>query len=507
LFVRNQTHKPTKSKPHRLTACATLIFTLYSTSALASSFAPAGDTALRHDIQVLADHGVFKGPVTSWPLSWDALAADLNAADASKYPEGVRLTLQRVRARVERNTRRGESRFSGRLAVAEKPTAIRSFENTPREDAEIAAGFSWLGERVNVNLNVTAVDSPSDGEDVRADNSEIGISLGNFSYAISTMERWWGPGWDGSLILSNNARPIPSFVIRRNVTKPFETKWLNWLGPWDFRVIWGQMEKERVIPNTRFFGMRFNFKPHPSLEIGISRTAQWCGDGRPCGIDTFFDLFFGNDNVGDAGVTPENEAGNQLAGWDVRWSNNWFGTPMAFYGQLTGEDEAGGFPSRYLAQGGIEFSGWSYKRRWSYRWYAEVAGTSCDVLKSKTLFNCAYNHGIYQTGYRYRDRSVGHGADNDALIGTLGLVLVTENAHQFRALLRSGELNRDGGPDPRHTLTPTPLDLISLDLSYARPIGNSHIEVGIGFEELEDPTTSSKTNNTRAYLQWRLNAF
>lgn len=483
----------------------TIITLLSASQALAGAFAPAGDTALRHDIQVLADYGVFKGPVTSWPLSWDAIAADLNTADETKYPEGVRITLQRVRSRVERNTRRGDSRFSGRLALAEKPTAIRAFENTPREDAEITAGFSWLGERVIVDLNVTGVDSPSDGEDVRADGSEIGLSLGNFSYAVSTMERWWGPGWDGSLILSNNARPIPSVVVRRNVTKPFETKWLSWLGPWDFRVIWGQMEEDRAVPNTRFFGTRFNFKPFPSLEIGLSRTAQWCGDGRPCGLDTFFDMLLGNDNVGDGGITPENEPGNQLGGFDWRWSNNWFGTPMAFYGQLTGEDEAGGFPSRYLAQGGIEFSGWSYKRRWSYRIYGEIAGTSCDVLKD-SKFNCAYNHAIYQTGYRYRGRAIGHGTDNDALVGSLGLVLVTENSHQFRALFRSGELNRGGPADQRNTLTPTPLDLTSLDLSYARPIGKSHVEIGIGYEQLEDPAISGDTNNTRAFVQWRLNA-
>ena len=128
-------------------------------------------------------------------------------------------------------------------------------------------------------------------------------------------------------------------------------------------------------------------------------------------------------------------------------------------------------------------------------------------FKSETLFNCAYNHGIYQTGYRYRDRSVGHGADNDALIGTLGLVLLTENSHQFRALIRAGELNRDGPPDQRNTLTPTPLDITSLDLSYARPIGNSHIEIGVGYEQLDDPASNSKTDNTRAYLQWRINAF
>ena len=57
------------------------------------------------------------------------------------------------------------------------------------------------------------------------------------------------------------------------------------------------------------------------------------------------------------GTTPENEPGNQLAGLDARWTSLWFGTPVSLYGQMIGEDEAGGFPSRYLGQFGIEGSG------------------------------------------------------------------------------------------------------------------------------------------------------
>ena len=478
---------------------------LTSSAAIPAPLAAPGDMGLRHDIQLLADYAVITGPVTSWPLSWDSLAAELNAVDDTrKLPAAVANIFEYLRARARRETSRGNARFSARLSAAEKPTAIRSFANSPRDEAEVTAGIAWFGEHLSIDLNVTAVDAPADGKNIRADGSEIGLSLGNYTLAASTMERWWGPGWDGSLILSNNARPIPSLVFRRNRTTPFKTKWLSWIGPWDLRVLWGQMEEDRVIPNTRFFGMRFNFKPHPSLEIGISRTAQWCGDGRPCDFDTFVDLLLGKDNRGDSGTTLENEPGNQLAGFDARWSNHWFGTPMAFYGQLTGEDEAGGYPSRYLAQGGVEISGGFASGNWSYRGYAELAGTSCDFVKDD-IFNCAYNHGIYQTGYRYRGRSIGHGADNDALIGTLGFLLSNDEATLYHVLIRSGDLNRGGSPDPANTLTPTPLELLSIDLNYSRRIGKSRIDLGIGHEQLKDPGTGTIINNTRAYLQWNSN--
>ncbi len=196
--------------------------------------------------------------------------------------------------------------------------------------------------------------------------------------------------------------------------------------------------------------MRINFRPLKGLEIGLSRSAQWCGDGRPCGGDVFWDLFLGKDNIGDAGTTEENEPGNQMAGFDARWTNMWFGTPVSLYGQMIGEDEAGGFPSRYLAQFGVEGSGIT-RDQISYRWFAEVAGTSCDVVKSTVLYNCAYRNGIYQSGYNYYGRIVGHGLDNDARVVSAGVVVVSSEGNSWQVLGRFGDLNRVGD-DPQHSV-------------------------------------------------------
>ncbi|MGB5411920.1 MAG: capsule assembly Wzi family protein, partial [Woeseiaceae bacterium] len=446
-----------------LAACA-----LVSTSAIAGPVAAPGDVALRHDIQVLADYGAINGPVTTWPISWDSLRADLEAikADDVVLPNAVIPTFERILARAERETTQGEHAFRASIAVAEEPVNIRGFSNTPREDAEIAGGYSWASERFSVDLNLSGVNDPADGDDVRADGSQVAVKLGNWSAAASTMDRWWGPGWDGSLILSNNARPIPSITFGRTHTRAFETKWLKWIGPWDLDVIWGQLEADRAVPDARFFGMRVNFRPLQGLEIGLSRSAQWCGEGRPCGFDTFMDLLLGKDNVGDDGTTPENEPGNQLAGFDARWTNLWFGSPVSVYGQMIGEDEAGGFPSRYLAQFGIEGSGIT-RGQTSYRWFAEVAGTSCDVVKSEVLYNCAYRNSIYRSGYTFNKRIVGHGLDNDARVVSAGLILVSRDGNLWQAIGRAGDLNRVGA-DQNHSVATVPQDLLSLDLQHSR---------------------------------------
>ena len=382
-------------------------------------------------------------------------------------PNRVLPTFDRVLARAQKEARRGELRWRATAAAAGEPIRIRGFADTPREDAELGGGLRWLGEHLSVDLNVAGVDDPPDGKDMRLDGSQVAVDFGNWSIAASTLDRWWGPGWDGSLILSNNARPIPSLAISRTRTTAPEWQWLSWIGPWDLSFLMGQLESERAIPDARFFGMRINFRPLENLEFGLSRSAQWCGDGRPCGFDTFWDLFLGKDNIGDDGTNFENEPGNQMAGFDVRWTNFWFETPVSLYGQMIGEDEAGGFPSRYLAQFGVEGSGVT-RARTSYRWFVEGAATSCDAVKSAVRYNCAYRQAIYASGYTYHGRIVGHGLDNDARVVSAGLVVVGESGNSWefvgprrraepgRLRCRSHRRGRSAGPPERRSPAHSP---------------------------------------------------
>lgn len=480
---------------------ALLLFILAASPASAGPYIAAGDLVLRSDIQRLADHNIIKGPTSTWPLAWGPILNDLGEADATNLPPGVADALARVQDRANWETRTNELTFNTKVGAADNATRIRSFQNTPRGKVEVGAGAGWIGEWFSIDLNLQGVDSDQDSDEFRADDSLIGAVVGNWSIAASTQHRWWGPGWDGSLILGNNARPFPSLTVDRVFTDPFKTKWLSWLGPWDFSVMFGQLEEERVIPNAQFFGMRFNFRPIPSLEIGISRTAQWCGDGRPCDASTFADLFFGRDNIGDAGIGAENEPGNQMAGVDFRWSPSFIHMPIAAYGQFIGEDEAGGFPSRYLVQVGLEGSGY-LMNTWSYRWFAELAGTSCDFI-TDDIFNCAYSQAIYKTGYRYRSRGIGHGADNDARIVSAGVILVDTDDTRWRGLIRVGDLNRGGAPDDFNTLTPTPQEVMSIDISHSRVFSFGVIDVGAGIEQIDDQATGISSSDGRLYLQWR----
>ena len=329
------------------------LLSLFSSVADAGPWMDPGDPMLRHDVQLLSDAGVIKVPLTTWPLAWADVVRDIQT-----FQGRLSLSLTQARLRVLHQYRR-ESRVHDvtphlRIAAALHPVQYRTFEDTPREGGELEAGADWTGSIFAYRLQVTAVESPDDDRPIRLDGSYAAAIWGNWVFSAGAQERWWGPGWEGGLILSNNARPIPSITVQRYMSDPFETKLLHWLGPWQFLFGIGELADRSDVPNTLFMEMRLNIRPTPSLELGASRTALWGGEGRPENIATLRRLLLGQDNVGSQGITASNQPGDQLAGFDFRWQSPLFNAPYAVYGQFIGEDEAGGFPSRYIGMGGIE---------------------------------------------------------------------------------------------------------------------------------------------------------
>ncbi len=485
-------------------ACAALLAVCGMLAAGPVSAGPwldPGDSNLRSDLQLLADEGILPMPMTAWPLSWGDVAQALDGLRGQPSDRAAG-ALARVERRARAATLTGETRLLARAALGTDSRQIRTFENTPREDAELDLGIEWTGNILAARLQGQWVDDPEDGKEWRGDGSYLGIALGNWMVAGSITDRWWGPGWQSSVILSNNARPIPAFTIDRNFTTPFESRWLSWLGHWDASAIWGFLEDDRAVPNARFFGLRFTFRPLEYLEIGLSRSAIWCGSGRPCDFDTFIDLLLGRDNAGE-NVSAENEPGDQLAGYDLRLTGMRFGWPVALYAQRIGEDEKDFLPSLFLTQVGIETWG-HLEGLGTYRVYFEATDTLCGGnLTGGGKPNVCYNHPIYQTGVRYRGRAIGASFDNDAKIFTLGGVLTDERDHAWLATLAYGDLNRKGRPDPANTVAAVETDYGEAELIHRRPFWVGDWDLGLGYEYRKNRVTGESDDDWRVFLQWR----
>ena len=477
---------------------------LLSAVAVAEPLAAPGDMRLRHDLQLLNDTGVINVPLTAWPLSLGNIHWAVQNGDATSLSISERVALDRVRDWLSWELEPGTVRYSVGLSAAHNPRVIRSFEHTAREEGEASVGLRWLGDRFTLNLSASYTANPFDGEDFRPDGTYVGMALGNWMLTAGWQERWWGPGRDGSLILGSNARPTPGFALQRNISTPFASRWGSWMGPWTLTTFMTELDDERTVQNARLFGIRGSIRPpNTGLEIGISRAAQWCGDGRPCDASTFFDLLVGNDNRG-VNVDPAEEPGNQLGGFDLRWTLP-KRIPAALYMQWIGEDGRGGGGAigAWLRLVGIEH--WGTIGDFSHRTHLEVSDSMCregGFGFSDAKPNCAYGHSIYGTGFRYRGRALAHPGDGDTLSYSLGSTLVQSAGHTWNFLLRFMENNREGAPNPRHTLSPMPQELMSAQVSYARDTRFGRFYAGFGYSRVESLTSSATDLDVSAFIEW-----
>jgi len=227
----------------------------------------------------------------------------------------------------------------------------------------------------------------------------IKSSIDNIEVEIGRDSMWWGPGRHGSLLLSNN--PPPFNMLKISNMRPFRLKGpAGRLGIWDVTAFIARLEDERDFPGARLFGLRVGISPSSSIEINLTRTLIFGGKGRPS-LDPldYLKVFF---------AVGENKPGkldnDQLAGGDFRITLT---PPLSMaggamlYGQIIGEDEAGGLPSNYGVLGGalvtdLLNTGWMDIRLE----YANDHLVADDALW--------YGHGLYTSGYTYHHRLIGY---------------------------------------------------------------------------------------------------
>jgi len=479
---------------------AFLLALIFPPSASNAGFwADAGDVRLRHDIQLLADAGIISVPVATWPIAWADIKRDLAGRQAA--PENGPLALAAAGV-LERAEREASPQATGKTAFASVsvgPRFMNSFSAAPREAVETGVALEQAGT-VPYRLRVSWVNG--DGGELadtqaRIDGSYVEFPFaGGWSVSVESLDRWWGPGWEGSLILSSNARPVPSIVLQRYSSAPFETKWLNWIGPWRFVFFNGWLEHSRDHADAMLSGMRFDFRPSKPLEIGLSRAMQWGGEGRPSDVETFGRMLVGRDNTNSDGITAANEPGNQLAGMDFRWVSPVGSLPYAVYAQAIGEDESNHMPSAIIGMGGIEFWGGTSSGG-SWRAHVEYSETAVDFNKSPRKFDVAYNHHVYTDGYRYYNRSLGHPMDNDGIMLSAGMLLTGSDGNVWTVTARSAKLNRDGGG--QNGVSDDAKRMADIEFGNITRFGWGRMTLGMAIRELAPVQSGDKNISARMF--------
>ena len=177
----------------------------FGASSYAEPWINPGDAELRHHLYVLADTGIIKTPVSTWPLMWSSIGSEIDAANSRGLSNAQSWSLAYVRfAKVRASSGTGQNNWRVELRnfAASTPPLFTDFSLSAREEQTTTLKADWIGNRFAAKLSASYVDEPSDGKKTRFDGSYLAAVLGNWSFSLGAIDRWWGPGWQNSLMLS-----------------------------------------------------------------------------------------------------------------------------------------------------------------------------------------------------------------------------------------------------------------------------------------------------------------
>ncbi|MDO3665440.1 capsule assembly Wzi family protein [Acinetobacter higginsii] len=365
------------------------------------------DANLRTDLNWLNQQGVIQISTSTWPMSGDEIQRALSQAKVSNNAQQkvVNSVVNAIKAD-------NETVKLGLHAGSDLKTVPQTFGDNQKSQYQVAAEFNAGGENWDAKLRVNGEKDPliNNGHDANVEGSYLAGKLWNQWVIAGQIPTYWGPGHDGSLIRGDASRPVYGVTVQRAVQNAFETKWLSWIGPWQYQLFGGQLDDYTSIPDAKLVGMRLTAQPLPYLELGASRVMQWGGKGRPESLSSLWDAIKGNDNFYN-----DYEGGNQLAGFDARLSlQPLLNQPISIYSQMIGEDEAGYLPAKWMYLAGADFSS-SYNNM-PYQLYAEWT----DTRTNGEVKGISYTHHIYKEGYYQHGFSLGHSIGGDSQMYSVG---------------------------------------------------------------------------------------
>ncbi|MBI0393312.1 capsule assembly Wzi family protein [Acinetobacter bereziniae] len=368
---------------------------------------------IRTDLNWLNQQGVIQISTSTWPMSGDEIQRALSQAKISNN------TQQKVIDSIQ-NALKADNQTAklGLFAETDQKNIPQAFGDREKAQYVGSLEFNGGGENWDAKLRVNGEKDPQidNRRDVNVEGSYIAGKLWNQWVIAGQIPTYWGPGHDGSLIRGDASRPVYGFTAQRAEQKAFESKWLSWIGPWQYQAFAGQLEDYKAVPDTRLMGIRLTAQPLPYLELGASRAFQIDGEGQPGSAKAYWNALIGKDNeCADSTCTGVGNPSNQLAGFDARLNlQSLLNVPLSFYGQYIGEDEAGLLPSKKMYLAGADYSS-SFKNL-PYQLYVEWA----DTTTNGDPVGVSYAHHVYKDGYYQQGFPLGHAMGGDGEMVSVG---------------------------------------------------------------------------------------
>lgn len=232
----------------------------------------------------------------------------------------------------------------------------------------------------------------------------------NFEVAAGRNSMWWGPGFHGALLLTDNAYPLDT--IRLNNIYPFRLPWiLRKIGRFNAQIFASRLEEKRTIQNPWLCGWRVDYTPRDFLKFGFGHMLMFGGKGvRRLG----FAHFWGAASLVFSAAGGETETEDHIISGDVqlfiRRIDRFLpiATGAKLYAEWGAEDEEGNRPINLASIIGAHFTD-----------VFKIAGFDGKIEFAK-FDRIWYTHYRYASGYTRRGNIIGHplGGDSEEIAMT-----------------------------------------------------------------------------------------
>ena len=242
-----------------------------------------------------------------------------------------------------------------------------------------------------------------DKTNITLDQAFLKLAYANVESGIGRTSLWWGPGRHGSLLISDNTRPL--YLANVGSQKPFRVPYLEKIGLWNVNFFTAKLieENNRAIKEPYLSGLKVEFSPHRRLNLGAGHTVMWGGEGVPdVSFADFLDMFFAK--LGGGADEPENHIISFTGEWAVPGLNKFFplADGMLLYCEVGAEDESGGLPTNLGVLAGFHMID-----------VLTIENLNFTLEYAKTD-SAWYGHYKYLNGYTSRGNILGHHMGPDA---------------------------------------------------------------------------------------------
>jgi len=300
--------------------------------------------------------------------------------------------------------------------------------------------------------------------------------------ALGRSPMWWGPGFHGTLLMTNNAFPLNA--VRWNNIYPFRLPlFFRKMGRFNAQFFVSRLEEKRTIPHTFVTGWRLDYTPCDFLKFGLGHILIHGGKGvKKLGFANYWSSASLVFSAAGGGTETENHIISGDAQLFIRRIDRFLpvATGAKLYTEWGAEDEAGNVPINIASITGVYVTD-----------LFKIPGFDGKIEFAK-LNEIWYTHFRYGSGYTHRGNTIGHhiGGDSEeiAVTGIFNLPkeykMSATFSHQRRGL--QGVANIE-------TIDEVRIEFSVIDALKVYNIANVDMAV---FYELEDARNYNNTSDS-----------